>query len=264
MKDTVEHFSKQWYLYPWPAAINVAGFSTGMEYPGIVFDGIPDHGSFLFWVTAHEIGHDWFPMLVGSNERRHAFMDEGFNTFIDIDESATYAGAKYGPKPIQNTRPEASRRTRSSRCLTIPTRQHSWPQRIPMASRSVIPSATSKAPMEWSCCVNRFSAPSGSTGHSASTSETGPTSIHLRLTSSAKCRARAGKTSAGQLVLPTTIEVTFQDGTKARAKLPVETWLQKGTYTWMLENKTPITSVVVDPDHQLPDDDRSNNEKKTQ
>jgi hypothetical protein len=37
-------------------------------------------------------------MIVGSNERRHAFMDEGFNTFIDIDESATYAHGKYGPK----------------------------------------------------------------------------------------------------------------------------------------------------------------------
>ncbi len=68
----------------------------------------------------------------------------------------------------------------------------------------------------------------------------------------------------GQLVLPTTVEVTFQDGTKSRVKLPVETWLQKGTYTWTLEKKTPIISVVVDPDHQLPDDDRSNNEKNVQ
>ena len=69
-----------------------------MEYPGIVFDGIKDKGSFLFWVTAHEIGHDWFPMIVGSNRRRNAFMDEGFNTFIDIDESAAFDHGKYGPK----------------------------------------------------------------------------------------------------------------------------------------------------------------------
>ena len=88
VKDTVERFSRKWYPYPWPAAINVAGFSTGMEYPGIVFDGIDDKSKTLFWITAHEIGHDWFPMIVGSNERRNAFMDEGFNTFIDIGESA--------------------------------------------------------------------------------------------------------------------------------------------------------------------------------
>ncbi|MEA2259788.1 MAG: hypothetical protein QOJ51_2613, partial [Acidobacteriaceae bacterium] len=35
VKDTVEHFSKQWFPYPWPVAISVAGFSTGMEYPGV-------------------------------------------------------------------------------------------------------------------------------------------------------------------------------------------------------------------------------------
>lgn len=51
-----------------------------------------------YQVTAHEIGHDWFPMIVGSNDRRHALMDEAFNTFIDIDESTTYANGKYGPK----------------------------------------------------------------------------------------------------------------------------------------------------------------------
>jgi hypothetical protein len=37
-------------------------------------------------------------MIVGSNERRNAFTDEGFNTFIDIDESAAFEGGKYGPK----------------------------------------------------------------------------------------------------------------------------------------------------------------------
>ena len=58
-----------------------------MEYPGIVFDGIDDAGQELFWITAHEIGHSWFPMIVGFNERRDAWMDEGFNTFIDIYES---------------------------------------------------------------------------------------------------------------------------------------------------------------------------------
>jgi hypothetical protein len=68
----------------------------------------------------------------------------------------------------------------------------------------------------------------------------------------------------GQLVLPTTVEATFQDGTKTRTKLPVETWMSKGTYTWTLENKLPIASVVVDPDHQLPDDDRNNNTMKAQ
>jgi hypothetical protein len=68
----------------------------------------------------------------------------------------------------------------------------------------------------------------------------------------------------GQLVLPTTVEVMFKDGTKERVKLPVETWLWQGKYVWTLDNKAPIASVLVDPDHVLPDDDRSNNEKKAE
>src|SRR3546814_12139289 len=80
MKDAVERFSAKWYPYPWPAAINIAGPATVMEYPGIVFDGIDDAGKELFWISAHEIGNSWFPMIVGFDERRHAWMDEGFNT----------------------------------------------------------------------------------------------------------------------------------------------------------------------------------------
>ena len=41
------------------------------------------NGSGLWGVTDHEFGHTWFPMIVGSNERKYAWMDEGFNTFIN-------------------------------------------------------------------------------------------------------------------------------------------------------------------------------------
>jgi hypothetical protein len=98
LKDAVQHFSARWYPYPWPVATNVAGFSSGMEYPGILFDGINDKGAELFWITAHEIGHSWFPMIVGSNERRDAWIDEGFNTFIDTFESDEFEHGVYGPK----------------------------------------------------------------------------------------------------------------------------------------------------------------------
>ncbi len=66
----------------------------------------------------------------------------------------------------------------------------------------------------------------------------------------------------GQLVLPTPVEVSFRDGTKERLVLPVETWLKSGTHIWSLEK--PVASVVVDPDHVLPDDNRSNNRASVQ
>ena len=63
VKDTVERFSKDWFPILNPAAINVAGFSTGMEYPGIIFDGIDDKGKTLFWISrrrdrAYLVPHD--------------------------------------------------------------------------------------------------------------------------------------------------------------------------------------------------------------
>lgn len=98
LKHAVENFSRRWSAYPWPTAINVAGGADGMEYPGLLFDSADDKGRKLFWITAHEIGHSWFPMIVGFNERRDAWMDEGFNTFIDVNESDILNHGEYGPK----------------------------------------------------------------------------------------------------------------------------------------------------------------------
>jgi aminopeptidase N len=68
--------------YPYPAMTVVEGGDGGMEYPMIVLDGaVPDRNRTLE-VTAHEIGHTYFPMLVGSNETVYGWQDEGLNTFI--------------------------------------------------------------------------------------------------------------------------------------------------------------------------------------
>jgi hypothetical protein len=62
----------------------------------------------------------------------------------------------------------------------------------------------------------------------------------------------------GQLVLPATVEVRYTDGTTTRFRLPVETWESKAQTEW--QGDKPIASVRVDPDHVLPDDDRTDNE----
>ncbi|TAN06974.1 MAG: M1 family peptidase [Rhodanobacteraceae bacterium] len=102
VKYTVEYFSKYTgFNYPWPNAIAEAGTVGGMEYPGIVFDWWKASGKGLFGLTVHEVGHSWFPMIVGSDERRDAFMDEGFNTFVDVMAQAAWGqahGGQYAPK----------------------------------------------------------------------------------------------------------------------------------------------------------------------
>ena len=287
VKDTVERFSKQWYPYPWPAAINVAGFSTGMEYPGIVFDGIEDKGKTLFWITAHEIGHDWFPMIVGSNERRNAFMDEGFNTFIDIGESAEFAGGVYGPKRDSEYSADGEPADTILKVLDnsaapnilMPADAYSWQLGHPVSyfkgaygmvllreqilGKDRFDWAFRKYIRDWA-----FKHPSPSDFFREMDSEGGEdlswfwrgwyiNNWRFDLAVTAVDGSRLTLLNKGQLVLPATVEVRYIDGTVARFKVPVESWESKGELTWIGEK--PIASVVVDPDHVLPDNDRSNN-----
>lgn len=97
VKYTIEFFSKYTgFNYPWPNAIAEAGVAGGMEYPGIVFDWYKAKDKGLFMLAVHEFGHSWFPMIVGSNERRDACMDEGFNTFVDVLAQAAWGKAHDG------------------------------------------------------------------------------------------------------------------------------------------------------------------------
>lgn len=95
VKASVEFYSDYLKKYPYPNAINVAGTVGGMEYPGIVFCSWKATEGALWGVTDHEFGHIWFPMIVGSNEREHAWMDEGFNTFMNDLSTKNFNDGEY-------------------------------------------------------------------------------------------------------------------------------------------------------------------------
>jgi Peptidase family M1 domain len=97
-KACLEGYSKRWFEYPYTSAVNVASNVGGMEYPGIVFCGYKAKGAGLWGVTDHEFGHTWFPMIVGSNERKYGWMDEGFNTFINGISTADFNNGEYKQK----------------------------------------------------------------------------------------------------------------------------------------------------------------------
>ncbi len=98
VKASIEHYSKMWFEYPYPMAVNVATSISGMEYPGIIFCGWTDKNANVWGVIDHEFGHSWFPMIVGSNERKYGWMDEGFNTFINDISSAEFNKGEYKPR----------------------------------------------------------------------------------------------------------------------------------------------------------------------
>jgi hypothetical protein len=298
LKDSVERFSRHWGVYPYPTAVSVGGGVSGMEYPGLVFDGMEDKGKDLFWITAHEIGHTWFPMVVGSDERRDAWMDEGFNTFIDTFESDEFQEGAYGPKrdsefapgggdPIEEilpiladpkappilTRadliPEEYRHPvtyfKAALGLVLLRDQILGPERFDAAFRKYV--------ADWS-----FKHPKPSDFFRTMESEAGEDlawwwrgwyfnnwQLDLAVTHVAYVDGDPAKgatvtvESLDKLVMPTVLEVRYSNGAMRRLGLPVETWELSGRAELSLGGGPSIVSVTVDPDHKLPDRDRSNN-----
>ncbi len=100
---TLNIYSKYTFNYPYPVAISVNGPVGGMEYPMICFNGPrPEKdGTYsartkygLITVVIHEVGHNYFPMIVNSDERQWTWMDEGLNTFLqylaEVEWEETY------------------------------------------------------------------------------------------------------------------------------------------------------------------------------
>ena len=88
---TLDVYSKYTFYYPYPTAISVHTNRIGMEYPMICFNGgRPEKdGTYsertkygMISVIIHEVGHNYFPMIVNSDERQWTWMDEGLNTFL--------------------------------------------------------------------------------------------------------------------------------------------------------------------------------------
>nr|MEA2798541.1 hypothetical protein [Phenylobacterium sp.] len=298
IKDAVERFSKRWYPYPWPNAINVAGPATGMEYPGIVFDGIDDKAKTLFFISAHEIGHSWFPMIVGSDERRDAWIDEGFNTFIDVYESDDFANGLYGPKrdgeyapgpeapadqiaallndpeapPIVSRADTVKEKYRhpvtyfkTAFGLTLLREDILGPERFDPAFRKFIADWAYRHPKP----SDFFRAMESAGGEDLSwfwrgyffnnwTHDMAVTAVSY-VGGEPSNGAQVTVANLGQLILPATLRVTYKSGEKRDVRLPAETWMQTGTHVVNLDPGPAIAEATIDPDHRLPDRDRANN-----
>ncbi len=92
IKNTLEVYSQRTIDYPYPVAYSVHTANHGMEYPMICFNGGRPNkdGTFsqqtllgMIHVIVHEVGHNFFPMIVNSDERQWTWMDEGLNSFLD-------------------------------------------------------------------------------------------------------------------------------------------------------------------------------------
>ena len=282
----LEHYSTMWHPYPYPVAINVAGTALGMEYPMIVFCSVEARGLWLFLVTDHEIGHSWFPMLVASDERRYAWMDEGLNTFMGHYSLLDQGGPEAWPadpvlprnsarltrsedmaRPIMTAPDELTESqlgflgyTKPGMVLYLLREYVLGPETYDAAFREYITRWAYKHPQpadffrtiedvsgqDLDWYWNSWFYGSGYLDQAVSTVERQGGVTTVLIT------------NRGEVVMPMEVRFVFRDGTDECRRLPVDIWRAGDTYSAEFEGKD-IRTVHIDPRGMLPDVNRSNN-----
>ena len=291
-KAAIEHYSKKWYEYTYPAATNVAGNEGGMEYPGIVFCDYQSAGEELWGVTDHEFGHNWFPMIVGSNERLFAWMDEGFNTFInELSTEAFNNGEYYRKKSIarmsglffnDNTEPIMSgpdnmkegsigilAYMKPGLGLYVLRESILGPEKFDKAFRTYIERWAFKHPTPW----DFFHTMENVSGEELNWFWRGWFFNKWKVDQAVKGvkyvdgnfakGANITVENIGQLPMPTTVQAKFKDGSTQIVKIPVEVWKRNKTWTFRMNSTKEIETVTIDPENKIPDSDLKNNTWKS-
>ena len=296
VKGSIEFNSKTWYEFPYPVATNVAGIVAGMEYPGIVFCSANDSGSELWGVTDHEFGHTWFPMIVGSNERKYAWMDEGFNTFINDlsttnfhdgefkqesffgDPNSTFMvkyvfGDKMDglfniPEVIQQDNLGVAAYMKPSMMLHALREVVLGPERFDAAFREYINRWAFKHPTPW----DFFHTIEDVSGEDLGWFWRGWVLNTWKIDQAVKgVKYIKDKPENGaeitienleKLPMPVTVLVKESNGKEQRIDLPVEIWQRGAQWTFAVPTTSEIKEVILDPDKKLPDWNRDNNDWK--
>jgi hypothetical protein len=290
VRHTIKHYSEKWFPYPYPTAINIAGPVGGMEYPMIVFCGARAGGRGLFGVTTHELGHQWFPMIVGSNERLFAWMDEGFNTFINI-----YSGrAFYGGEPA-NARGQADQwadYAASGRDVPSMLPADRVPPPLLGAAAYTKPATglyllrhqilddSSRFDAAFRAYIRRwafkhptpadfFRSMEGGLGEDLSwfwrgwfyRSDVVDVAVDSAVTRTDSTGARIARiwlSSPGQLPMPLDLTLTYADGSSETVRLPIEIWYLGNHYTYVRPVPGDLAKVEIDARHGIPDVRRAN------
>lgn len=292
VKGSIEHYSNMWFEYPYPVAANVAGIVGGMEYPGIVFCSAESNGADLWGVTDHEFGHTWFPMIVGTNERKFAWMDEGFNTFINTLSTKAFNKGEFGgfsyfgddinkyvfsrtmdpllttPDVIQQDNLGIAAYEKPSLMLTTLRNVVLGQERFDAAFREYIRRWAFKHPTPW----DFFRTMENVAGEDLGWFWRGwvfnnwTLDIALKQVSYEENKPENGANitleNLGKMVMPVTVLVRENNGKEHRIDLPVEVWQRGAQYTFGVNTTSRLKEVIVDPDKLLPDMDRKNNKQE--
>ncbi|MEE2897368.1 MAG: M1 family metallopeptidase [Gemmatimonadota bacterium] len=292
-KQSIEHHSVYTgFPYPWSHMTSVEGtdiISGGMEFPMLTLIGPYEDGDVqaLFNVTSHELAHMWIPMIVGSNEKRHAWMDEGSSTFLEdqsrmeiwpgVDhhrvEATNYlqvatAGLEqsmmrhadwYEPGPGGGAASYAKPATLMAALREV-LGEETWEE----AYRAFISEWAYKHPSPWDffATFERFAEQDLDWFWTSFYFETW-TLDHA--VGSVRAHTSGGATvtieDRGFAPFPVTVRLTTTRGGQIEERIPVEHWLD-GNKSFEIEvpsSAGSVTRVEVDPVGYAPDVDRTNN-----
>ena len=288
-KASIENYSKRWFVYPYPAATNVAGNVGGMEYPGIVFCGYKAEEDGLFGVTDHEFGHTWFPMIVGSNERKYGWMDEGFNTFINLLADDDFNGGEYKAPPTTMeatagymfgnssesilTTPDALQEANIGTTLyykpaiglQLLRNEILGPERFDYAFKTYIERWAYKHPTPW----DFFRTMENVAGENLGWFWKGWFIENYKLDQSVLSveyennepgdGALVTIANLGQMAMPVNLQYETVNGVKKNIKLPVEIWTNAISKKIKLPTREKLKAVTIDPGKIFPDQNFNNN-----
>ena len=287
-KASVEHYSERWFEYPYPTAINVAGNVKGMEYPGVSFCSHASKAGRLWGVTDHEFGHNWFPMIVGSNERLYGWMDEGFNSFVNDISTKEFNNGEYDPGKMNMHMMALSYVSDDLEPLiTAPdnlvernmglqygkTAMFLWLLRENVLGTKRFDDAFREYIHRW---AYKHPAPDDffRTMEDVSGEDLGwfwrswvlnnwkldqaVTNVKY-VNNNAENGAIVTVKNMREIPMPITIEITTESGKKIRKSLPVEIWKKNIEWSFLVESKEAYKKIVVDPDYVYPDVNGNNN-----
>lgn len=288
-KASIENYSKRWFEYPYETAINVAGNEGGMEYPGIVFCSWQSKGADLWGVTDHEFGHIWFPMIVGSNERLFAWMDEGFNTFINSLSANDFNRGEYKEPVIDMhlmsesftsphiepilTAPDGLKEAhlgmlaydKPSKGLVMLREQVLGETRFDYAFKTYVARWAFKHPTP----DDFFRTMENVSGEDLNwfwrswffnnwRLDQAVTKVKY-IKNNPKLGAIITIENIEQMPMPVSLEIKDKNGVLSRVKLPVEIWQRNNQWSFKHPTTDEIETIMIDPLHALPDVNTANN-----
>ncbi|WP_263819345.1 M1 family metallopeptidase [Salinibacter sp.] len=287
-QHSVEFYSDFVAPYPYPNAINVAGRVQGMEYPQIVFCDVNSRGRSLFQVTDHEFGHTWFPMVVGSDERRWAWMDEGLNTFLNQYSALDFygqgrvrpakvmgglskyvtkqMGSPFGDQPIMTYADRVRDDALGFLAYLKPgyglmvLREHVLgPERFDSAFKAYFDRWAYKHPKP----ADFFRTMEDVSGEDLDWFWRSWFYETDALDQAVDSVARGDTTMVTvsqneQLMLPVTVQLTYADGSTEQRRIPAAAFYTRDTNTLRVTDG-PLQRIALDPNQILPDMNRGNN-----